>query len=509
MLHGAAIALFIQRSEIDSMHGQLVEQICKLNLEVINDQTGLDQKIISYLLKKKVNPLTLDLKITVDSDALCELDNFRALFKASLIVFFEKCTNSTLIERWHELASNRSADSQLAEAYLILTAHMLGIAYTGNFHVNQLKNGIIPLSKKNYWNLLKFPFIHLHAELATVLILIGKLTQQPKLVNQGYLAAKWHFNSLGSDFLPFKGFFSNYQFCNYPNLVSRQASFLYLAALAMEDPEMAYVAKAHFSYLLNQSDNKLKETPLDILLLMRWTDFLFPQQLTPIEPTLEAKMECKNLPLIGVRSTEMDIITTLSGCNSSMGSLRFGDIEIAAFGPQVGELGDGKFFGSIAQKPSSESFEVYEDGRHSCIKGLVGLPLNNPEVGHLKSWQHPAGWLEVKFLYQKKQLDIHIKPIEPPDSLYFVFYIIADQCLIKGQKKFLNNSLDQFQGPASNIAFLDKSKLITIEPSAGCSDMKIIPLEGESSFWGANYLVAYPLKNNFTAFDWKVTSSFR
>lgn len=491
------------------MHGQLVEQICKLNLEIANGQTNLDQKVISHLLKKKINPLTLDLEIELNCDPLSELDNFRALFKASLVAFLEKCSSPTLKERWYDLASNRSADSQLAEAYLFLTAHLLGISHAETFHVHQLKNGIIPLSKKNYWNLLKFPFVHLHAELATILIIIGKLTQQPKLINHGYLAAKWHFNSLGSDFLPLRGFFSNYQFCNYPNLVIRQASFLYLAALAMEDPEMAYIAKTHFSYLLKQSESKLKEVPLDVLLLMRWVDQLFPQQLTPIEPSLPLKIECENLPIIGARSPEMDIITTLSGCNSSMGSLKLGDIEIVAFGPQVGELGDGMFFGSIAQKPSEKSFEVYEDDRHSCIKGLVGLPNNNSDMNHVKLWQQPGGWLEVKLLHQKRQLDINVKPIHPPNELYFVFYIIADQCLIKGQKKFLSNSLEQFQGPACNIAFLDKSKLITIEPSAECSEMKIIPLEGESSFLGANYLVAYPLKNNYRAFNWKVTSNLR
>ncbi len=491
------------------MHSQLIEQVCRQNLKVEMNKTDLDQAVVFCLLHKKINPTSIHIEIEEIGDPLIELENLRKLFKASLIAHFEKHVSSSVKECWYTLASRKSADSVLADAYLFLTALLLGIEYPHAFSVTQLKNGIIPLSKRNYWNLFKFPFIHLHAELASVILLIGKLSSQSKLIDQAHNAARWHFNGLDSSFLPYRSFFSNYQFCNYTDLIARQASFFYLSALATEDTEIAYVAKIHFSWLSAQSEKNLKGLPLDILLLLKFTDQLFPEQLTPVEPSLPKETLCENLPLVGLRSKDVDIIATLSGCNSSMGALKFGSVEIVAFGPQVGVLGDGKLFGSIAQKHSQESSKVYRDEKHFCLNGLVGLPQNAPDKSYLKMWQHPSSWLQMKIHYQKNQLDIHAKPIGNLDELYFVFYIISEQCLIKGQKKFLNQSLEQFQGNASNVAFLDQPKIVTIEPCFEEGEMKIIPLEGESSFWGANYLIAYSLKNNYRAFDWKITGSSR
>lgn len=228
------------------MHGQFVDQICNSFSDVKKEPTSSDQKVLAFLLKRKISPHEFRFEEHTSDNLYERLENLRELLKVTLLAYWHKLTDSQLEavkKRFNELAAQHVHEMQLETIYLSFIAHLLKIDYPRPLHFQQFQNGIFSLSKHNYWNLLKYPFIHFHAEFATLVLLMGKMSGQPKLMQQGYAAAKWHLNMLGNDFLPFRSLFSNYQHCNYYELIARQACFLYLASLALEDTEIAFVAK--------------------------------------------------------------------------------------------------------------------------------------------------------------------------------------------------------------------------------------------------------------------------
>jgi hypothetical protein len=75
------------------------------------------------------------------------------------------------------------------------------------------------------------------------------------------------------------------------------------------------------------------------------------------------------------------------------------------------------------------------------------------------------------------------------DGLAFAFFVKADEAIVGGTKiKAL--SLSQFEGRAQRVYF----KGLEIE-SEEEMDLKVVPLAGGDFFWGADFLLAFSLRN--------------
>lgn len=493
------------------MHGQILSQILSTQLDSQEQQASVDFAALSFLKKKHIPSKLFLFDLKADDGLEARLQRLRELLKASLLAHMcpmNPKQKEQIEARYYELSKLQSSDFQLEILCLILAAHLLKLPHDKVMHMHQLNSGIFPLSKHGYWNLFKYPFAHLHAEFATLLLIAGKLMNHSKWIAQASLAAKWHMNVLSGDYLPFRSLFSNFHFCSYFDLVAWQGTLFHLTSLATEDKEMAFVAKKHFAYLQDAQTKDSKIFPVELLLLLQKTDSLYPQQLTPIEPNLDAMIHYPDLPLMGQRHKKFNIISTVSGCNTSLGALQFADVEIVGYGPQKGHLGDPQFFGTLPNSHVKEVYQHYQSEHSYCLQAVLGLPSTNPNP-YLRTWQHPSSWLKTKLQLQDDVLHIQVQPIAVDSKFYFTFYVIAEQCLIKGQKKFLFQSLEQYDGKSSNVAFLSETKMLTIKPSFDDIGMKIIPLEGKASFWGANFLIAYAIDAQKGTFQWKITAENR
>lgn len=495
------------------MYQQLIEHIGEPFYSSLSSYDKIDQKIIGSLVQKKLKPLDFDFEITCAHDPLQRWSLWQFLLKAILLALFEDKLDSKIKiykEKWYKLKEQQSFQAFSIELlYAKITAHFLKIEETSFLEITQTKSGFCSLYSENHWRFFKVPFIDQHAEFATLLLLLGKLTQNPSLVNQGYKSALWHTKNIDPHFTPYRGFLSNHLHTDYFDVVLKQGILLHLASLALEDKEMAFLAKSHFSFILKAEPYQLKKISLSSLLVWKLINQLFQNQLTPVHVDLSSETFEEEMPIAGYRSEKISLLCSLTGNNSSMGTLKFDDLEIAAFGPQLSDLGDGKGFGFIGLNENEKNFELQKKSDAFTLKKVVGLPHFTIESSLLNMWQHPKCWLDTKLTYEKEYFTVKIKPLRLNQEVYFVFYVIADQCLIKGEKKILYQSLEQFQGKACSVSFLNKTKIMTFDPLLKEGSMKIIPLEGGQSFWGANYLIAYHLNNKYSTFEWKITCSNR
>lgn len=495
------------------MYQQLIEYAKEPLLNSFSSLSPLDQNALLSLTSDRVNLSTLQFDFSPNQDPLERWKLWKLLFKNILVSklsgSFEKHQNK-LRSFWKEMVSDGLIDGfQIDLLYAKLIAHILNLPFEKELEIFQTEDGICPPYSSDHFKLLNIPHIDQQSEMGILMVLLGKWIQDPKLILQAHKIAEWHTLNMDLNYVPYRGFLTNHLKSDFPNLVFCQALLFHVVSCALEDKEMAYYAKKHFSYLLETQKYLLKELSFDLLLIYNLIENLFESSLTPVERELSEVIKSKNLPIIGLRKTEVSSIFSLTGSNASMGSFRYHDLEIAALGPQLNALGEGKTFGAVGDQNLVEEYQSHATSDSYFIKGCVGLPSLNPNFSDLQNWQHSLSWLEVDINYQKETLTIKLQPLKVPKEAYFVFYLIANQCLIKGEKKVLYHSLDQFCGKSCSVSFLSKNKILNIDPTENHADMKIIPLEGQQSFWGANYLIAYHLNPKCSTFGWKITGSFR
>lgn len=495
------------------MYQQLIEYAKEPLSNSFSSFSLLDQKAFLGLTSSDVYLPTLQFDFIPNQDPLQKWNLWKLLLKNILVSkvcgSFERHQNK-LRSFWEEMVFDGLIEGFQAELlYSKLTAHILNIPFETEVEIIQKEDGICPIYLHDHFKLLKMPRIEQQAEMGILMVILGKSIHQPKLIHQAHKIALWHTQNMDFEYVPFRGFLTNHSRSDFTNLILSQALLFQAVSSAIEDQEIAFYAKKHFSYLLQSQQHLLKELSFDLLLLYNLIENFFEVSLTPVEKPLTEEIKSKNLPLVGLRKSEVSSIFSLVGNNTSMGSFRYHDLEIAALGPQINSLGDGNTFGAIGGQNLVQDYESNITPDSYFLKGCIGLPNLNSNLNFLQSWQHSLSWLQIDISYQKEVLSIGLQPLKVPKDTYFVFYLISNQCLIKGEKKTLYHSLEQFHGNACSVSFLSKNNILNIDPSFDQSDMKIIPLQGQQSFWGANYLIAYHLNPKYSTFGWKITGSFR
>jgi hypothetical protein len=113
--------------------------------------------------------------------------------------------------------------------------------------------------------------------------------------------------------------------------------------------------------------------------------------------------------------------------------------------------------------------------------------------GWTKLFAHPA-WMQIEayFEAQKFKLSCRLQEDRPSENLAMVFYLKGDQLVIGGKETLQGGSLERYQGKAVPLELIAEDEKIFIEPLFD-QEMQIIPLAGGDHFWGAHFLIAFPL----------------
>lgn len=496
------------------MQQQLIKYLCDSSKKERHLYPELDQRVLSYLLEKKVVEVQFDFHhIEHTTNFVDRLSAWRKLFQWTLLISFreiEEDYKEKLKEFWYQLTSQNSLKSfQIEQAYTQLVAFLLDIPYTMSSTPFQLDSGFTPIESSSLWPLLTAPLLEWQAELGTLWVLLGRFLDLPNYLESAQKLANWQIKSLDENYQTFKGFLASHHYSHYANTMLWQGVFFHAVALALQNSEMAYLAKQQFSSLLSLNEEQLKGFSSAPLLILDWIELAFKEERTPVQPQLEPVIQDPDLALVGLRSKELNISISLLGANMGFGSLKSRDIEIPAFGPQMELLGESLLFGMIGQNPVGQSnknrFQVDSDQRDFNIKGVVGLPKVHFDQDPLKTWRYPADWMETNIFFEENALNINLTPYSVHSKLFLVFYVIAKKCLINGEEKIFPHSLNQYQGEAFPVSFVGEESILILDSLNHKSQLKVIPLEGHQSFWGANYLIAYHLNNKYSTFKWKIS----
>lgn len=211
--------------------------------------------------------------------------------------------------------------------------------------------------------------------------------------------------------------------------------------------------------------------------------------LTKIEISSDHRFVDEKLGMVAQRSSERCCVLLGSGCKSGMGVFLHQDTGVINFGPQQLPLGDCDGFG-LAGK--AQQFNLQEDFSLSYRCRLASRSTRDTGFAGLKDSGYSAFWIEVESRGSLNglEIDAHLVGFKPLSTLAFSFFGKAEACYVAGNHKLNPRSLDRYKGPAKMVELRGEKGSVLLEVS-GSSEMEIIPLAGDESYWGADFLIAF------------------
>lgn len=162
-------------------------------------------------------------------------------------------------------------------------------------------------------------------------------------------------------------------------------------------------------------------------------------------------------------------LSTLQGSQSSLGHIRFQEVEICALGPQGYPLAEAHRFG-IEQTTKEDA------AGWTCCSA-------DREI-----------WFQPQWTVQKESLLLRLRwvGLKPDSHLAFAFYVKAEQCQV-GDFVLKPRHLQRYTGSLKKVSLSKEKTCLHIE-SPSFLEGQIVPLSGEGNFWNADFLIAFELR---------------
>jgi hypothetical protein len=230
------------------------------------------------------------------------------------------------------------------------------------------------------------------------------------------------------------------------------------------------------------------------------TKFFEAIRLTP-SPTLQFVDHA--LGMLVKRSETATLLCAGCGCKSGMGVYLSYDAGIVNFGPQMLPLGDCGGFGLAG---SAQKVHLQDEADHFSLSyrcRLASPNMRKTGFCNLQDSGYSGLWIEAEIEGDINGISLrtHFAGFSPLNRVVFSFFGKGEACFIAGSHKLNPRSLDRYQGPAQPLTFVGKEGKIRIDALEGRGGMEVIPLAGDDSFWGADFLAAYTLATPSIAFS--------
>jgi|GEM_PF-7005399 len=314
------------------------------------------------------------------------------------------------------------------------------------------------------WPWASIPHLPFSAELGVLWLLIGLLAPSPAHREAARQVGEWHLQLLDCDDRLAKGIFTREEDAALPSWLGplfrglsrtlRHEGFAAAAEMQPFHPIDAYFER--FGPLPN-----------------------------PFAAPLPASILDPDLSFVGHRSPRSFRLFTLAGGGTGLGEMSHGSLRILSFGPHHEPLEEGKGFG-IEGRPISISACSIE-GETVRLAGQMRL-TGHPEK--MLQWRCPAPsavWVDVAIHSTIEKTDIEMKLLGDLPARC-VFYIDADLCQSR-DKKLQAGALNRLSGEGSLI-FKRGDEHLTLQSQM---PFEVIPLAGGAHYFGARFLVSYPL----------------
>jgi hypothetical protein len=288
----------------------------------------------------------------------------------------------------------------------------------------------------------------------------------------------------------------------YPKEHAEVGGYLSYLAKLEQDEELQRLAQAMCAWHLSTLDHNFE--PILSLFSQEGTitkrqlacanDFFFEH--AQVEKASSGSFRYPEFGMVGTRCENFTAMGLGCGCKSGLGAFLKHDVGVLNFGPQLLPVGRGDQFG-IAGLPHELKIESLENGYH--LKGTTSVSSHHPkdrELLNLSQSGNSGLWIEAEHFLQNQTLDLKIQfsGLRPITDAAFVFFAKAPLCAIETLHRLRAGSLDRYSGPVKTIEFLSEKGRVDLRCSQGATSMEVIPLAGDDSFWGADFLVVFSME---------------
>lgn len=178
-----------------------------------------------------------------------------------------------------------------------------------------------------------------------------------------------------------------------------------------------------------------------------------------------------------------------SGCKSGMGFYLAGNGGVLNYGVQLKPLGDCSGFGLAGR---GTKIELSEHALHSQCRLAAPHPRKTG-IPWLEDSGFAGMWIESTQQIGKGLLKIsaELEGFRAQSDFLFTFFVQAEACYVAGSHKLKPRSLNRYQGPPQKVLFNE----LTLLPENGFHSMEVVPLAGDESYWGADFMITLSLLN--------------
>ena len=200
-------------------------------------------------------------------------------------------------------------------------------------------------------------------------------------------------------------------------------------------------------------------------------------------------------PLYNLSDSEMSLLIDPCGYGTPLGMFEAKGVEVRAFGPAMGALGSMNQWGTCRLVDWEDEGRV-EEGQEVRFRGWTRLMEDKGPSGVFAHLDCVKAGSELSMKLRLAENDLVQK-------IFYLFFVCADSAEVKLSGTYPPRSLKKFEGPCRPVTFKRGDEKLQFSGDME-DEMHLIPLEGESHFFGADYLLAYALGKPDGLFSWNV-----
>lgn len=432
------------------------------------------------------------------------IENWKRLLALGLLNHFHGGSSQALSAKIYQFERHSwNQKSQYFRTLLVLNHLLAGLPLL-EVTPHLLKGGAALFELEEFRPWLSAPSMPHHIEYGIWLCTLALMTQRQDLRETALQLVRWHINTLDYHYKPFLGLFVQEEAFD-----TNQSLLLYYllfkgATLLCDDPEIHAVTAKLYVFQSNSSNTDLLWVLFERLFEKgKAVPSLDISHITPSQSIYDP-----STALIGYRSPRGHAVCSLHGNRTGLGTLRFDDVEFVNYGPQYLPLGECQGFGILGNSLSDQGertplMQVYPQG--FTMKGCVRLIDQPCTFQDINEREYTGVWLELEQEFKFPVLDLQVRllSLDGWEGIALSFFVKARCCRI-GATQLVPRSFDKYQGKVENLIFEgDKGSCLLKAPHSK-AELQVIPLAGNQSFWGADFLIAYTLHSDQRCYQWQI-----
>ncbi|MBI3211503.1 MAG: hypothetical protein HYZ47_02315 [Simkania negevensis] len=411
------------------------------------------------------------------------------------------------------LTSGFWKEFQLSSAFAALASFLLG--EDKRPYLKQMGNGIALLETGDHFLDGATLDPTLLAELYVLWIYLAFLLKEESLLIAGLRGGYFLLSLCDQEGLPFQALWTKEE--KY-HPIYRSLLYFHLFTLTAhctQDPKMDGAAEKLYMELEQEAiSSKIDLNSLSFLYPLLASVFSL-EEMSPFcsidEPFALTELS-RPLSFMKVEFLRYDFVGTASGVNTGLFTLHKKNLKIINFGPQFFPLSDPSRFGlyRTADQTSTPFTDLLMEKKEGNFRFKGWSRLVDPERSLARNISFSSAFPGKEWIYfdlcgGQKEITLSTQFFHRKDSipLYLVFYVSSDQLHVGGGEDLFPKSLQRYKGKALPIILQkEEEKLELISMMEG--EMELIPLGGYRHFWGADFLISFPIMPSLSNYSWKI-----